>query len=257
MAAIVQENRSFKKAIILSVSAHLVLFIIILISPFLPKPSRRGMVHYVNVISLGGGGGAGSASESMIETDVLQRETLRDLTTPQKLQQEAPPSMTYPVEKPKRERKPKTEKKVSIQKSKPPTTKQTSSQTGGGTSSGIRIGVGSGTSGGGFGSEYSSQIGLSTFPFTYYLQTIHGRISNNWYTSQIKTGITGSLHTTILFRISRDGQITEPEIIESSRNRTMDLSAIRAVRSASPFPPLPNEYEDDYLIIRLIFEHSK
>ena len=52
MSALVHDDRAFKRAIIISVSAHLALFILILISPYLPKPSRRGMVHYVNVISL-------------------------------------------------------------------------------------------------------------------------------------------------------------------------------------------------------------
>lgn len=257
MSALVQEDREFKKAVIISVFAHLTLFILILISPYLPKPSRRGMVHYVNIISLGGGGGGlGNQAEQTVETAVPQRESLRDLTTPQSLLQEKPPSLTYPVEKPKRDRKPKTGKKSSIQKSQPSAAKKTSSE--GGTS-GVRIGIGSGTGSGGvgFGSEYSSQIGLSTFPFTYYLQTIHGRISSNWYTSQIKTGITGNLHTTILFKIFRNGNVSEPEIVESSRNRTMDLSAIRAVRSAAPFPPLPNDYEEEYLIVRLIFEHNR
>lgn len=257
MSALVQEDRAFKKAVIISVSAHLIIFILILVSPYFPKPSRRGMIHYVNVISLGGGGGgSGNQAEQTVETALPQRETLRDLTTPQSLTQEKPPSLTYPVEKPRRERKPKAEKKSTIQKSQPDAAKNASS---GSAASGVRIGIGSGTGGGeiGFGSEYSSQIGLSTFPYTYYLQTIHGRISSNWYTSQIKTGITGSLHTTILFKIFRNGNVSEPEIVESSRNRTMDLSAIRAVRSAAPFPPLPNDYEEEYLIVRLIFEHNK
>jgi TonB family protein len=120
----------------------------------------------------------------------------------------------------------------------------------------LRLGVGSG-GGYGFGSEYASQIGLSSFPYTYYLQQIHARISNNWFTSRITTGVTGDYFTTIKFRIFRDGDISEPEILESSQIRSLDLSALRAVRSASPFPPLPQDYEDDYLVIRLIFEHGQ
>jgi TonB family protein len=195
----------------------------------------------------------------MVEPSVPRRESLRDLTTPQQLQQEKPPSLSYPVVKPKRDKKPKAKKKTTIQKPQQPSSKGSSDESRRGASTGVRIGIGdgSGSSGFGFGSEYASQIGLSTFPFTYYLQTIHSRISNNWYLSQIKTGITGSLHTTILFKIFRSGHISQPEVVESSRNRTMDLSAIRAVRSAAPFPPLPNEYDDEYLIIRLIFEHNQ
>lgn len=228
------------------------------------------MIHYVNVISFPGGGGGSSgggprAEEKLGETAVPQRETLRDLTTPQKLQQESPSSLRHPVEKPKREKKPPIEKKTVIQKTqKPPDSSSpksadgANSEAGSGTSSGVRIGIGSGPGGGGgSGSEFSSQIGLSNFPYTYYLQTIHGKISGNWYTSQISPGITGDFHTTVYFKIFRNGEISTLEIKEGSGIRSLDLSARRAIQSSAPFPPLPNDYEGDFLGIHLIFEHNK
>ncbi len=230
------------------------------------------MIHYVNVISFPGGGGGGESSgggpraeENLAETAVPQREMLRDLTTPQKLQQESPSSLRHPVEKPKRERKPPSEKKAVIQKTqKPPDSSSpksadgVNSEAGSGTGSGVRIGIGSGSGGGGgFGSEFSSQIGLSNFPYTYYLQTIHGKISGNWYTSQISPGVTGDFHTTVYFKIFRNGEISTLEIKERSGIRSLDLSALRAIQSSAPFPPLPNDYEGDFLGIHLIFEHNK
>jgi TonB family protein len=228
------------------------------------------MIHYVNVISFpGGGGGSGGGGprteEKLAETGIPQRETLRDLTTPQKLQQESPTALRHPVEKPKRERTPPAKKKAAIQKaqkppakSSPSTSSGTDSSTGRGSGSGLRIGLGSGPgSGSGFGSELSSQIGLSNFPYTYYLQTIHGKISGNWYTSQISPGITGNFHTTVYFKIFRDGTISKLEIRERSGIRALDLSAQRAIQSSAPFPPLPNDYEGDFLGIHLIFEHNK
>lgn len=271
------QDKSFKKAIILSVSVHLGLFILLVISPYLPKPARRGMVHYVNVISLGGGGGGGGRpgggggggssaelrSEESAATALPKRESLRDLTTPQRLEQTKPPALSYPVEKPKADKKTSSQKKAVIAKSKPDAAANEKSQSqpgsGEGTGPRVGIGVGDGSGGGGFGfgSEYSSQIGLSNFPFTYYLQAIHSRISNNWHTSLIRTGSSGDIYVTVKFRIYKNGQISEPEVIESSQSRTMDSSAIRAIRNSAPFPPLPREYEDEYLVIRLIFEHSR
>lgn len=35
------------------------------------------------------------------------------------------------------------------------------------------------------------------------------------------------------------------------------MSAQRAVTDASPFPPLPDDYDEEYLGIILIFEHVK
>jgi TonB family protein len=255
---------------VISISLHVALFLIILLSPYLPKTQKKGMIHYVNVISFPGGGGGGSpgggsrTEEKLAETAIPQRETLRDLTTPQKLQQETPSTLRHPVEKPKRERTPSPKKKAVIQKTQKPPQKGASKASEGtslgtesGSGTGVRIGIGSGPGGSGFGSELASQIGLSNFPYTYYLQTIHGKIAGNWYTSQISPGVTGDFHTTIYFKIFRNGEISSLEIQEPSGIRALDMSARRAIQSSAPFPPLPHDYEGDFLGIHLIFEHNK
>lgn len=279
MQALDLREKAFKRAMIWSASVHLALFILIILSPYFPQFGRKETVHYVNIINLGGGGGrpggggragGGTApevkTEAQAETAVPERESLRDLTTPQKMDQAQPPSMTYPVDKPKRDVEPKAEKKGVIQKAQPRDADQktqaatkagsgTSSGQGGGTGSRVGLGLGDGD-GFGFGGSYG-QIGMSTFPYNYYLQVIHSKISSNWVTALIRSGTSGNLATEVSFRIFRSGRISEPEIRNSSGNRTMDLSAIRAIRNSSPFPPLPSGYEDEYLIVRLIFEHTK
>ena len=282
MTALDQSQLAFKRAVFLSVTLHVAIFLLAVLSPRLPKPGRNEMIHYVNVVSFpGGGGGPGSGGpagggEKIAETPLPKRETLKDLTTAEKIQQEATSSFKYPVEKPEKETQPKSEKKASIQKAKPITKQTTSSPTseevsgkgseeGSGTGSGVRIGgsSGSGTGGSGTGSgsgpesAFSSQIGLSNFPFTYYLQNIINRVSGNWFTSLVDPGITGSFQTTVHFRIHKNGQITDLKIEESSGIRSLDMSALRAIQNSAPFPPLPRAYEDEYLGIYLIFEHSK
>lgn len=262
-----RDYQKFKRAVILSVFVHLMLFLLIILSPYLPKSSRQPMIHYVNVVSLPGGGGGGKpgggspgGAEKVAETAIPERETLKDLTTPQKLEDVPSSSLRHPVEKPKKEPIPKTEKKAVIQKSEKTSLSQGSKEEaeGGGAGSGVRFGFGSGSgSGTGFQSPYSSQIGLSTFPFTYYLQIIIDRVSGNWFTSLVDPGTRGNFQTTVYFRILRDGRVSSLKIEESSGLRSLDLSALRAVQSSSPFPPLPKEYEEEYLGIHLIFEHSK
>lgn len=264
--ALKRDHGVFKRAMIFSLIAHLTLFLLILLSPHFPKPSRKGMIHYVNVVSFPGGGsggspGEGGGEEEFAETVISERETLRDLTTPQKLEQEKPPTLRHPVEKPKKETTPKKRKKTIIQKREKPLKKGSQEKKKGrgrGTGSGLRIGVGSGTGGGsGFQSPYSSQIGLSSFPFTYYLQIIIDRISSNWFTSLVDPGIKGNFQSTVYFKIYKSGQISNLKIEESSGIRSLDLSALRAIQSSAPFPPLPKEYKNEYLGIHLIFEHSK
>jgi len=251
-------NKSFRAAVILSLIAHFGLFLLILVSPSLPKSSKKGMIHYVNLVSLpgGGGSGGGESEASEIETPLEKRETLRDLTTPQKFQEQPSSSFRHPVDQPKKESKPKKEKKAVIRQPQRGDSSKGKSKDGSGpgTGAGLRLGLGEGA---GFGSGYSSQIGLSSFPFTYYLQIIMDRVSANWFTSLVDPGVSGTFQTTVFFKIYRNGQISSVEVEESSGIRSLDLSAVRAVHSSSPFPPLPKEYEEEYLGIHLIFEHSK
>ncbi len=265
MRTLSKESLSFKRAVIWSITVHVALFLFILLSPYIPKPSRKGMIHYVNVVSFpggGGGGGAPAVTEVMAETEIPERETLRDLTTPQKLEQETPSTFRHPVEKPKREVKPPPKKKAVIRKQQrksPPSTQKEGEATaqGSGAGTGVRFGSGSGPGGGPGSGSYSSQIGMSRFPFTYYLQIIIDRVSSNWFTSLVDPGLKGSFQTTVFFKILRTGRISGLKIEVSSGARSLDLSALRAIQTAEPFPPLPREYDGDYLGIHLIFEHSK
>lgn len=269
VTALKRDYGGFKKGIILSLTFHLSLFLLFLLSPYFPKSSRKGMIHYVNLISFpqGGGGlpGGGGEGEKFVETAIPERETLRDLTTPQKLEQEISPSLRHPVEKPKKERPAKKKKKAVIQKPEKTLKSSSQPQKGSekaikerGTGSGLRIGVGSGKGqGSGFQSPYSSQIGLSSFPFTYYLQIIIDKVSSNWFTSLVEPGIRGHFQATVYFKIYKDGKISDLKIEESSGIKSLDLSALRAIQTSAPFPPLPKEYKDEYLGIHLIFEHSK
>jgi TonB family protein len=272
MLSYIRDYPVFKKFVYISLSAHIILFLLILLSPKFPNFGRKRMIHYVNFISLGGGGGGGSpgrgsppaakTSEELTETQVPTRETLRDLTTPPKLEQQNRSTLRHPVENPKKERTQPAEKKAAIQKQEPSTKKTggetESAGTGEGSGSGVSLGVGSGSGGGlGFGSEFTSQIGLSNFPFTYYLELLLDRISSNWLKSQVSSGTSDELFTTVYFKIYKDGKISVVEIEEKSGIHALDMAAVRAVQSGAPFPPLPYEYEEEYLTIHLRFEHKK
>ncbi len=103
----------------------------------------------------------------------------------------------------------------------------------------------------------AGQIGLSNFPYQYYLLIIRDRISSNWFTALIDPGVEGTLQTAVYFRIFRNGTISNIEVRESSNIRAFDSSAVRAIMNSAPFPPLPADYDEQYLGIILIFEHSK
>lgn len=272
MPAVVRRNGAFRRAVLLSAIFHVTLFSVLALSPSLPLSHKPGLIHYIplNLGGLGGSGGRGGsggsggapASTTTLEATPLpaqaQKPSLRDLTVPQNVKPEGPSSkLRYPVEKPKKEPKAKKPKAASI--SEPPAFSKTNpagaaGTTGGTGGSGVRIGVGGP---GGGGSGYDSQVGLSNFPYTYYLQAVTDRISANWFTSLVDPGVRGNFQTVVYFKILRNGQTTDISVKESSGVESLDMSAIRAIQRSTPFPPLPSDYDQEYLGIFLIFEHSK
>jgi len=270
LIAMKSDSERFKKAIVFSITVHVVLFILLLVSPYIRLPTSKKMIHYVTVFSAPAGGGGGGASESvsletppqeeLTETVIPKRESLQDLTTPQKMEEQNTSSLRFPVEKPKREKTPPKEKKAVIQKLTKPVPKkpeqtQAAATQGSGSGSGIKIGIGGGEgSGEGAGSGFESEIGLSNFPFSYYIRQLSSRISNYWIKSYSRTE---ELFTTVFFKIYRNGRIGDLKVDGPSGNRILDRSVIRAITLAEPFAPLPQAYDYDYLEIRIIFEHAK
>ncbi|MBN2409542.1 MAG: TonB family protein [Candidatus Aminicenantes bacterium] len=263
------ERFLFKRAVYISLGAHLAFLLLIVVSPHLPRPSRKGLIHYIPldmVVGGGGGGrgGGGGGPAAKGQVPPAKKETLRDLTTPQKAQMVEKPTMRHPVEKPKREPQAKIEKKAAITKPEPSTPDMAAREGtpegvegGSGLGTGLRIGGGPGGGFGPGGAGFGPGGGLANFPYAYYLNIITDRVSSNWFSSLVDPGVSGSFQTIVYFRIEKSGQITDVKIEQSSGVTPLDLSAVRAVRASAPFPPLPREYGETYLGIHLIFEHTK
>jgi TonB family protein len=117
--------------------------------------------------------------------------------------------------------------------------------------------TGIGTGGSGVGIGFGEEGSLSSFPFSYYVLVIRDKVSSNWYTSLGAISLSGTIRAVVYFKILRNGEITDLKIEESSGIKSFDLSAVRAIYSSAPFPPLPSGFEGDYLGVHFIFEHSK
>jgi TonB family protein len=274
------DDRAFKRAMVFSAAVHFVLLALIVVNPSLPNPRKNVPFYYVNLVgSPGGGSGAGGrggitaappAAETSIAPTEVKPQTLRDLTTVQKLQMDQPSStLRFPVDKPKREPKPAPAKKTEISKVDP-SAKAAAAKTppgkanaAAGTSTGgagLSIGAGKPGFGEGTGSGLgglADQIGNSDFPYTWYSDRVRGMISDNWFESLIDPGVSGTFQVAVYFRIFKDGSISSVDVKETSGIKSLDQSAVRAIMRSANFPHLPDDYNEPYLGIVLIFEYIK
>lgn len=106
----------------------------------------------------------------------------------------------------------------------------------------------SGTAGGS--PQLGAQVtgpGGAAFPYDYYLEQMLGKIRQSWVRPPVQ-----GIETLITFRVLPNGEIVEVDVRESSGSRGFDLAALRAVRNASPLPPLPTSYRENHLTVNLI-----
>ncbi len=89
------------------------------------------------------------------------------------------------------------------------------------------------------------------FPFSYYLAAIERKVSQNWFSSSSGKG--EGFSCVVYFKMNRNGSVSGVKIEESSGNTYFDRSALRAIRSSEPFPPLPRAFTDPWLGIHFTF----
>ena len=63
----------------------------------------------------------------------------------------------------------------------------------------------------------------------------------------------GEIVALIHFTIHKNGSVTDIRIVESSGYSSYDLAAMRAVKQAAPFPPLPQSYDQGSLGVTVEF----
>jgi TonB family protein len=86
------------------------------------------------------------------------------------------------------------------------------------------------------------------FEFPWYLEQLVRKIERNWRPTS------NTLRASVYFRIARNGRISEIEVAEESGNFLFDQSARRAVEASAPMPPLPDEYDGDFLGVYFDFD---
>lgn len=103
-------------------------------------------------------------------------------------------------------------------------------------------------------SEPELNIGVSAvsnFPFQYYLDIIHDKISASWHEPEM---LLDKQYTVIVtFAILEDGSVNSIFVKKGSGISNFDQSGIRAIEQARPFPQLPPGYSHSQLTINVAF----
>lgn len=88
--------------------------------------------------------------------------------------------------------------------------------------------------------------------FEPYLEKIQDKIKANWNPpKQRKTK-----RIKVRFSVDKKGNLLNPKIIKSSKNRNCDNSALNALIDSAPFEPLPAEYNENTIDIEFTFDYN-
>jgi protein TonB len=95
------------------------------------------------------------------------------------------------------------------------------------------------------------------FRFAYYLAAVRNKIGSRWVPPAGVDARGRPIKTIVYFRVHRDGQISEASVESSSGYAFFDQTAMRALLSATPLPPLPAGFPDNYLGVHFGFEFEQ
>ena len=93
--------------------------------------------------------------------------------------------------------------------------------------------------------------------FSWYVQTVQRKVSENWLKYEIDPRITQANRVYLTFDIARDGRPTNVQIEQSSGVPSLDISAMRAIQRIDTFGPLPPDYSGSRVSVEFWFDYKR
>src|SRR3984957_533364 len=130
---------------------------------------------------------------------------------------------------------------------------------GGGTPTGpyrsFAMGAGSSTQAGmGFEGPGAGNFGAR---FSWYVEAVQRKVSSTWLQSTVDPSVQFAPRVVATFDILRDGSVTNIQVTKSSGNASVDSSAVRAIRDASPMQQLPPAYSGSRVSVEFWFDFKR
>jgi protein TonB len=251
-----QEPAGFQRMVTASVALHLAAVAFVLLAPRGLFDREAEAPRQVMTISLGGGGeGPCTCGMTPMGGRPVQVQTQPE-ETPKREAVRPPaaktPEMVMPTKAPAKASKSTATAVKEAPDQARGRTPTKGAQVVAGTAiaeTGIR-GQGFGLSSGG-GPGSGSTLDVADFCCPDYIVTMLERIRAAWQQQQGSSGV-----TVVHFLIHRDGSLTNYEVVQSSGSSVLDLAALRAVVQTRQIPPLPAQYPNPTLGLRLSFEYK-
>ncbi|MEW5982451.1 MAG: energy transducer TonB [Acidobacteriota bacterium] len=231
-----------------SVGAHVVFVAAIILLPIL-NGSGEEVVRPVMTISLGGAPGPSAGGANMMASPPPPKEPPAETPRPEPVRPPAPkpPAMTLPAKTTRPARTPPKAAPKSAPRPAPAPAKPAAES---GASLNRGTGFGGLSTGGGGGT--GSYLEVENFCCPDYVVTMLQLIQRNWNSRQEVAG-----RALVMFRIRRDGRITDIELERSSGYAALDLTAQRALFLTQRLPPLPSAFPNDELTVHLRFDYER
>jgi TonB family protein len=94
--------------------------------------------------------------------------------------------------------------------------------------------------------------------FGPYLSRVVYIVRRNWYSvipESARLGEKGRVG--IVFEILKDGTVPQLRLVASSGSDPLDRAALAGIRASIPFPPLPEEFTGNHLVLQFIFLYNE
>lgn len=232
-----------KKAIFISTLFHIVILFIFFLSPyFINGNVLRQKAYIVNLVELPGD------RVEKIKTgpeEAVPPLKKKEITTKKAKIIQKKPLMTLPSKKKVLAKEKVVSEKETIAKPKEAADSKTPITTAKETPVSVAAGQG------------AVSLDSPVFPYLYYLKILENKIYENWNPPLEEDSISGKLKSVVIFfKILKNGEIVSPHVEKSSGLSFYDQSALRAVILANPLPPLPLEFEEEFLGVHMGFKQT-
>jgi len=113
-----------------------------------------------------------------------------------------------------------------------------------------------------FSADQLGSFSLSTYAWEWapYINAMKRKLQQVWFApaAYYRLGLIYG-YTVIRYKVSRDGNLVEYEVLEHRGHESLEQSSINAIESLFPFKPLPNNFPDKTLTItaQLIYPNLK